>query len=226
MRTALCLYGNLRSFSTVFPSLHQHVLQVYSPDVFSFVWKNTHEIAVNKFDRNHPIWDIKNSKKKSIISDDTISSLIEKTNSKISLVEDYQNQILSDQKDWNLPKALYKNLWAQSRCVKLKQLYENQHHIQYDLVILSRWDIFYESNLMLNISDCLRFPTRFCYAGPSDFWTYGPSKMIDVCANRFDFLQKKNPNEHPNKLLNQLLDSYNISYEMIDLPVNLLNRPY
>lgn len=223
MKIALCLFGNLRQFDLLIPTLQNNVIQPFCPDVFSFVWRNTSEQPVNKFDRNHPFWNIKNVPKPKKISNDYIHSLITKINPKISLISDYENPSFEYNPDWQLPQAYYKNLWAQYQCVKKKQEYENYFGFKYDLVIMSRWDIFYENQIDFENKNRVVFPRRFWISGPSDWWMYGPSHLIDLCSSRFE---QNNLNYHPNKLLNHLLEHYNIPHEQIDIPVNLLNRPY
>ena len=229
MKIALCLYGNLRSFDNVFPSLHKCILEPFCPDIFSFIWNNTNEIAINKFDSNHPIWNIKNIPKNTkMISSNYVTSVIDKLNPIVALIEDYNSPSFQHNTDWKLPSALYKNLWAQSQCVKLKNEYEHKTRIQYDLVIMSRWDIYYENLLKLHHTDKIFFPEKFSIGagGPSDFWAYGPSKLMNVFSDRFNHFQhfENNINQHPNKFLHQLLLHYNIEYQHTDVSVNLLNR--
>ena len=240
MKTALCLYGNIRKFDKILPSLYAHIIHPYSPDIFAFTWVSEEEKPINKFDRNHPLW--KNKVKHNIISKSYMHSVVNSLNPKAIILEDAtlanktflsyttKFETIDNLKHWNMPVAFLKGLWAQEECVKLKQKYEKANLFKYDKVILSRWDVIYDSSLQLHdlSLDTLSMPQSFTVNGPSDFWICGSSENIDICSKRFSNIENISATncipDHPCSFLNQFIDNYNISHERLDLPINLLNR--
>lgn len=245
MNVALCLYGNLRSFNTVWSTLQKRIVQPYSPDIFGFVWYNTPEMASNKFDSNHPIWNINTPfKKEHVITKNYVGSMIDTINPTAIITEDgsatntkfyailneYKNR--KDIKEWVMPLATYKNLWSQEQCVKLKKAHETHNNKQYDVVIMSRWDVVYENEVDLASfnKDSLTIPENFMARRPNDFWIAGNSQSIDIVSSRFSAIKHLIEHEplpnHPAKFMEQIMNQNNIAYNSLPLPINLLNRSY
>lgn len=147
MKVALCLFGQPRYLDKGFPTIKEHIIDVYEPDVFYHTWESKEPYSVAPW-RNDiettPLEDIEKIKNLYLPKKHVVEA------SKIFPIDTsspgYLMAPLSQQKNAN---NIVSQVYSRQMVRNLLRDYASEHKIVYDLVIMTRFDIFI-SNLPLH----------------------------------------------------------------------------
>ena len=240
MKVALCLTGHFRTFDYVFPYLKKNILDVYNPDVFGFVWSDSLGYYLHPHDTNDPRFKYGYDPNSPAISQSYLTNVINKLNPKVlqlvnqNAMTPYFDELTEKYKDYHSkweyarPRSGLQTVYTKSACIKLKQEYEKLQGFQYDLVIITRWDILH-SEPILNIPlDKIILPNIYNYNGVCDIWAAGNNDMINrysLMLENIDQL-KKLPNftTAVHHWLQDHLNYCNIPHIEMSIPISICRR--
>jgi len=225
MRVALLLQGQYRNAKECFPSIKEHILDVYQPDIFISSWHNPGTIinSVNLATQGPP-------------DDSSISDIIEMYNPASFLLEDYSRTVkdlftrrqqeientipineLNFQRPWvnlfNIEGMWYKVYTAN----QLKKEYEKLHEFKYDLVIKSRFDLQFldEFKVPEYTDNDIIIPKGFGFGGYCDLLAAGSSKAMDYYCDIYHYMQQyftveRFSNIGPENIMKKHLEDFNV----------------
>ncbi len=206
MKTAVVFHGHFRCFDQTWPNTKTNLIDVLNPDIFAFAWTDSMgyflEPGQTPDHENHPGYTIGEP-----VPTAYIQSVEDRLKPKKFILDRYSNhddyfQSLVDSwrytTDYLLvpagchrPKGCLSMVWSRSQIIKAMSAYEKSHNIRYDLVIVTRYDVYHTvpvdlSNLDLNIVNshgCANWH-------PWDYWTAGPSHSIGLWGQQWDGMQE------------------------------------
>lgn len=185
MKIALCLSGGLRNFKDTYHTFSKFLLEKHDVDVFFYGLEN------------------KEGKEKNI------QDLIKLYNPKKFEVNDeqfYSNIICN----YDIKSSFY-GFYNVFKCNQLRNEYEVEENIEYDLVIKSRTDCFWFRDLseeeLLNAKEKILTPVEWSFKivnsfALSDVYAIGNSKMMNEYSNLFNRIDEycQNIKFHPESL--------------------------
>lgn len=188
-RVALCLSGHLRTYEKTHQSVRNQLLNKYNCDVFISTWENlgNKKYAVNDLSPEGEIVDTEIIKKiynpVSIIMDDADT---ESTSNKLK--KEYEGKLLGNgDKMSQLMVMLYK-IWDVNR---LKKEHELKNKFKYDVVIRSRFDVYFKT---LKIETALdKIQSTPGHIGVTDFVFAGPSLFMDNLCDIYEVMSPDIP---------------------------------
>ena len=210
IKIAVQFFGHLRTFEKCAQTVKKEILSKYDCDVFMHTWSDT--------EHSTPTWHNEKSKKQSV--NESIIKKIEKIYSpKMILVEkqtlpttDVLIPCLHNNGGKNISAAgMNFMLKSQIKVNELRRQYASKNHINYDLVIMLRPDIYLKSgidfNKLINQSHkIIDYPVRFCVSNAlkkgsscsfvtdimSDVLYLATSSNMDLIVNAFKKVKFEN----------------------------------
>jgi hypothetical protein len=202
MKVAVVLHGHFRCFDQTWPDTKKNLVDVLNPDIFAFAWTDSMGHHLSPGDspdhENHPGYNVGDP-----VDIQYINSVQQRLNPKVFITDQYSNhdeyfQSMIDSwrytTDYLLvpagchrPKGCLSMVWSRSKIIKLMNEYEQQHNFKYDLVIVTRYDVYHSvlvnlNNISLNVVNA--------HGGgnwhPWDYWTAGPSELISRWGQQWD----------------------------------------
>jgi hypothetical protein len=155
MKYALLMCGQPRTMEFCFPSLKKHILDVYAPDVF-----------ICSDDQGQHMMGLFQPKKMDISSQETILNAAEK------LREKHLPELL--------PIPVLSAGWKFYRCFQLMQEYAEQNKLQYDCVIVCRFDL-----KILSIEPIAEIEENAIYVPKVDGYPEVPQYILDIYPESF-----------------------------------------
>ena len=188
MKVAICLSGHFRSYEKCLNTLKNSILNNFDIDIFIYTW-NTIGFDGNRGD-SHLI------NKRLNISD--ITNLYQPKKISIEFqkkwdASKYINKKNSGLRDSEILLGMFYGIYKSN---ELKSRFEIENNFKYDIVIRSRPDIFFESNLyhkdLINVktSSGIWIPKFGNYNGLNDQFAYGDSNSMDLYSNIYNNLDK------------------------------------
>ena len=190
MRVALLLSGQFRDAKFCFPSIKEHLLDIFNTDVFISTWTNSDSIIPSSWFGETP-------------GDDSNIDQILEMYSPISFrAEDYNNlsggflsresTLLDSRLDQNFQTKTLNifSMWYKKQSAnKLREEWERKNNFRYDIVIGSRFDlIFLESpNIQKLDENIIKIPDGFDWCGGvGDLFVYGDSLTMSKYYDLFE----------------------------------------
>lgn len=194
MKVALCLSGQARTFLKCIQSQKTHIIDRLNPDIFIHTWSfeghrkllgfhnqsysvQDHQKYIGDDNNVLPIAELFDSyrPKKIIVDDPDISpfmGMIKKSKRYSVIDDDFMKLFTNDNrfKTFNIIMQHYSNYKSNS----LRNEFERQHHIKYDLVIRCRMDLFFESTEFESTLGDVQQNTIFL----------APNQNIDIIFNK------------------------------------------
>jgi len=182
---------------------------------------------------NHPGYEPGNP-----VSSAYINSVKNRLNPKVFILDRYENhdqyfQSLVD--EWRYtttylqvpagshrPKGCLSMVWSRSEIIKAMSNYEQEHGFRYDLVIVTRYDVYHTLPVDLEKLN----PTIVNAHGggnwhPWDYWTAGPSHEIGLWGQQWDGMQelidKGNFSTGPHEWQTAWFKHKNIQWQPVEL---------
>jgi hypothetical protein len=199
MRYALCLYGHLRTFDLCWPSLQENLIRPNNiTDVFMTTWTDSMgffqhpEQSVNP--KTHRGYD-KNS---AIPTQDYIMTVLSRLNPQMAELPAFHahekkfDAMLTELSAWHhpsqhhRPKGTLGQVWGRCNSLRMKKTYEDQNRFRFDAVVVTRYDINYNSPIELQMlpKDCIVSDGMYGEDVVSDAWCCGPSDLCDKWAQQ------------------------------------------
>lgn len=170
MSIALCLTGQIRSHNLVNGSVRKNLLDLYDMDVFCHLWH-----------------DNDNSYYRSFYCPTTIHGQYGKDKVK-EIIDFYEPTSLKYEKPFiaeNTKSMMYSFMASNN----LKIEYEQNHNIEYDIVIKSRYDLFFTNPLKIDsVEDGIIYLMNRpggC-GGYNDWLCYGNSRTMNVYMQAYE----------------------------------------
>ena len=206
MKTAVIFHGHFRCFDQTWPDTKKNLIDVLNPDVFAFAWTDSMGYYLSPGEspdhENHPGYAPSNS-----VPNDYLTSVHQRLNPKVFFLDRYENhdahfQSLVD--NWRYttdyllvpagchrPKGCLSMVWSRSQIIKAMKKYEHDHGFKYDLVIVTRYDVYHSAT----VTTCrLNLDIVNAHGGsnwhPWDYWTAGPSDAIGIWGQQWDGMQE------------------------------------
>jgi len=206
MKTAVIFHGHFRCFDQTWSNTKQNLIDVVDPDVFAFGWTDSmgHHLPPGDSPdhENHPGYALGDS-----VSNDYIESVRHRLNPKVFMLDSYHKhdpyfQSLVD--SWRYttnylevpagnhrPKGCLGMVWSRSQVIKAMSNYERTHGFRYDLVIVTRYDVYHNTLINLNkINPEIVNSHGGANWHPWDYWTAGPSRSIELWGQQWDGMQE------------------------------------
>lgn len=206
MKTAVIFHGHFRCFDQTWPNTKTNLIDVFNPDVFAFAWTDSmgYHLPPNESPdhENHPGFTPSEP-----VSDEYIESVKRRLNPKVFMLDQYSRhdpyfQSLVD--NWRYttdyllvpagnhrPKGCLGMVWSRSQIIKAMTEYENIHGFRYDLVIVTRYDVYH--NVPVNVNK-INLDVVNAHGGgnwhPWDYWTAGPSHSIGLWGQQWDGMKQ------------------------------------
>jgi hypothetical protein len=181
MKTCLLLSGQIRDAEKWFPSIKKNLLDVYNPDVFISTWSNDpiveNETSILRLIELYNPADIE------------IENFEEVSDEKLRSLMDKSFRTPPETKPLNVFSMYYKIMKAN----ELKNKFEIENNISYDVVIRCRMDLnFIEQCPVLETTDdILYIPAGWdFYGGCNDLFAIGNKKTMDYYSSVFNNLEK------------------------------------
>lgn len=190
MRAALILSGQFRDAKKSYDSIKKFILDPYQPDVFISSWLNPNRIVPSAWFGNTPNDDcdvsdiIRMYSPKSLIME-TFDDSDESFYSQQSRLLDSCLNPGTETKTLNVFSMWYKKHGAN----QLKIKWERQNRFKYDVVILSRFDLVFLEDPMLEIlpPGKIKIPQGFDWCdGIGDLFAFGDSSTMDEYFKIFE----------------------------------------
>ncbi len=149
MKIAIQLYGHLRTFEACAPALKKHILDHYDVDVFMHTWDQTEHSTKSWYDDS--------VKASTLAVNEHVLKKIEQFYAPKAIKIEAQNLFEESGKFGTHDKiqislqGLKYMLYSQWQANKLREDYEQENHIKYDYIIVTRPDIF--PFVKLNLAD-------------------------------------------------------------------------
>jgi hypothetical protein len=138
LNTALCLFGQMRTYERCFPMLEENILEVLDPDVFIHTWRKPGGTWKKDYDKI-PDGLVTDKKLETIYGaeDAVIEEFDERYYEQLDGVK-MPNKV---QELPNLQKGMMPMFYKMRQCTKLKRENEKRKGFNYDLTILVRPDL-------------------------------------------------------------------------------------
>lgn len=216
-KIALCISGQPRYIDEGYKEICNFILSKYDVDCFVHTWWSDDL-------KNKQI--ILNDNRKCVYDEHTIEKIIKYYNPKLMLLEQQKIFKIFDDVDYETlnPQSVFSMFYSIKIANSLKQFYEKENDIEYDLVIRCRTDIkFNKFNLNLNILD-----KEFIYTDSvhpnivNDQFAIGSSKKMDQYASLFDRMNEYKISGFKNFIGERLL-TYHLNLNNLKLNFNKEN---
>ncbi len=150
LRAALLLCGQPRTMEFCFPSFKRHIMDVYHPDIFLV----TDEQLERASELYQPV-------RAEAFSQETIDEQ----------VRELRSAYVEPEVGHGFPRS-FSIAWKTYRASLLRQAYEREQNIQYDVVLLTRFDVRFRriQPITMPEANTLYVPKKGAY------WTYPPDK--------------------------------------------------
>lgn len=181
MKTCLLLSGQIRDAEKWFPSIKKNLIDVYDADVFISTWSND------------PIRDNETSVLRLIELYNPVNIEIENfnevSNEKLKMLMDKSFRTPPETKPLNVFSMYYKIMKAN----ELKNKFELENNISYDVVIRCRMDLNFieQCPIFETFNDVIYIPAGWdYYRGCNDLFAIGNKKTMDYYSSVFNNLEK------------------------------------
>jgi|SRR6056300_493012 len=264
MKTALCLSGQSRTFEKCFESQYNHIIQPLNADVFIHTWtfsghsdihsthNNNYDIFkykeyVESYSHITPVENIISCyKPKKILIEhpdyDFFIQKIKKSYRHNKKTNDFEYKLFGNENNykWFNVLMMYYGIYMSN---KLKCNYEKKKNMQYDLVIRSRMDLFFEKfninnqdnhNITLPPNEDIdivfdeHMKKQLLDVGPkfmpNDKFAYGGSKQMDYYSSAYLFFDKDvdyYPHHGEAVITEHLWDKNHSEYKEININNNI-----
>jgi len=213
MKVALCLFGLPRCLELSYILHKYYIIDELNADIFIHTWdKNNGGNRMNETSHNLIQSScFSSSDKKSLITDNPCNTMEvdnfikEKIKPKKYLIENYNNF-----KNINGDSSTAAMYWSIKKSNELKKEFEIENNTKYDLVIISRMDLLFKTNIpYIEIEESIK-SSEFIYMTTnrdknaygwhdiqpdknSDMFIFGNNELINIYSNSFDtWLDNKN----------------------------------
>lgn len=219
-RIAICLSGYVRNWEHCLDSFKLHAIQNYDCDIFIHTW-----------DKKDYFLRIQNP------TDLDVEKLESGFLPKSILVEEKPDFVLSDlqisKNNENRDCAgIMSMFYSIYKANELKRNYEDKFNIKYDVVIRTRPDVLYSSNIDIPInmnSDRLYVPIHGDFLGLNDQIAFGSSEIMNKYSNiynRVDELLSNGSWMNPEVLNRRNIESLHIGVNRFNLNYSLLRSDF
>ena len=219
MKVALCLSGHVRNIELTYRGLKKHILDIYDTDIFLSAWDTRGwrvEGQLNSIFKGFDYFSEKVNQQQVIDLLKPKSYFFENYTEHEHWIteqsEKYKSNLRVPDRDRpaNSTSAWYKIY----NCNELKKEFERKNNFKYDLVIRSRFDIEYGSNIidnpiLYNKDDCMFTPYIYSYDLASDILSISSSQNIDKYCELFknmDLIYHEGCMMNPHNILKHWLD--------------------
>jgi hypothetical protein len=219
MKVALCLSGLSRSFIKGKYSYLQYLIEPLNADVFVHSWNDIMDsgriLNVSKYKKQTELNDFK-------IFGDYLKDI------KLESFFNFQSK-------YNCIGNSFPMFYSINQSNNLKKAYEEKHNFKYDLVIRSRMDLYFESNLPdceLNSVNNNNIFVRLHDDGYqnevknyiiTDIFAFGNTHVMDIYSNTF--LEQSGLNTiMPEKILGNQLNQHNIIVNISSFKFKMLTQ--
>jgi hypothetical protein len=150
-RIALCLNGQPRFYEKGFDMFNTHLLSNYSIDVFCHLWWDSK--CVGTPFQVAPWSGIK----KPVVMDENCFSWISSHYHPKKIQADAPRTFTTCKEyprtsSWITPNNIFSKCFSQKKSIQLKEQYEQEMGFKYDVVVISRYDLFIPSGLNLDLN--------------------------------------------------------------------------
>ncbi len=237
MKVAVIFHGHFRCFDKIWDGIKQNLIDVLDPDVFAFAWTDSmgHYLSPGETPdhENHPGYRLDNT-----VSDEYIESVKQRLKPKMfmlaqySKLDDHFQQLVDGWRHTtnylqvpagnHRPKGCLSMVWSRSQIIKAVRDHERANNIVYDLVIVTRYDVYH--NFPINLS--LINPNIINAHGggnwhPWDYWTAGPSELIGLWGQQWDGMNQliaiNKFNTGPHQWQTAWFEHKNIPWQSVEL---------
>jgi hypothetical protein len=209
MKYALCLTGQIRSHNLVCESVKKNFLDLYDMDIFCHIWhKNDH------------------SPQKSFYSGIVHSQY---HTEKIHKVIDFYKPLSFKYEEPYIPENPKSMMCSFMKSNNLKREYEENNGIKYDVVIKSRFDIFFSRPFVIeDVEDKTIYLINRpggC-GGYNDWVCYGNSETMNTYMETFETYKDTDRirQKCPEGIFKQHLDNNGISVKYIDRVFSIMRE--
>ena len=220
IRTAVCISGHLRTFSTNYRSVYENLLRHFDCDVFIHTWDvlgmsyrpldgNIH--AINTHDLEGAINALYHPKK-----------MIIEPSRKIESTPFIQSKVI----DFRDVPGILSMYYKIEECNKLKSQFEQEQGFTYDCVIRFRGDLYLEQIFPIDFNmskDHIHFPFYGNFGGLNDQLAWGSSKVMDDYSSLYSNIEaclRGGAPMHPERLLGYYINQFK------KIPVNKVHYKY
>jgi hypothetical protein len=234
MKLALCLYGPVRHWNVVGPSLELHLLRHHEVDVFSNVYVHSGP-GLYANERTHPRWQHRlksNQNSRGHVVElaklNARSQTLFDPSDPNSNFSNHMRQLMSTKPQAlaQLPQAFWSNFWSQCQLVNEVATRASE----YDWIIVSRADIIYLNNLAPRVFDSktITFPKQFGSGWLSDKWFCSPPDLLPRMLNRWDAFPEVVPGTqcHPSEQFSHYINAHKIPWSFADVDVDIVQHRY
>lgn len=190
-RIALCLSGQPRNVEKGFEYIKRNLIDCNDVDIFTHTWDTPADIGK---DFINPTNNIKCGE----AVDENLSDLILDLYS--PTVAKFEEQIVFDEKDYGdrafmgVKPAWILSMWYSIQAAnQLQQQYSNDHGIQYDITIRTRFDWAINEPLVMEelIADTMICP-RDCFSpdGFNDQFVAGPTSLVNSYSDLYNHIEE------------------------------------
>lgn len=235
MKTALCLSGHLRSFRHTVKSLKKNVIDPLNCDVFIHTWdvigappngKSPADInfrTLRTVELLSEIYELYDPKLMQIESEEKIQEIIKQTNNINILPQD--RQYIMNHVGYHVSM-----FYSISVSNSLRKEYEQENNQSYDLVIRCRPDLYFNTELNLNLfpnKNTIYIPEIGTYVegGVNDQIAISTPNIMDSYTNIYPLITEYYRNRvccpRPELLLKYHLDKNKIGISLMDIKYDL-----
>jgi hypothetical protein len=224
-KIALCFHGQIRSWNLIKDSLKEKLIDIHKPDIFFHFWErfdslDYHNSLVKDMFNDHgpeneSILNYENYYGK--FNEYSIDEILQYLKPKAFKIE----EPLSDMKN---TKSMFYSI---EQCKKLRIEYEKRTNIDYEIIIISRIDIFhnYVFEIIENDSLNLIYRPGGC-GGFNDWLIYGNPIYIDIITNIYSSFQNSDRINKPcpEGIIGDLVSSNNLNVNYINKNFDVIRK--
>lgn len=159
-KTAVILYGYMRTFKDTAPHLIKNILMVNNADLFIFCYENegtsniiNMENVNNEKNKNAVKWDSEGG----LITESLLRSIYEDFLVEFSINKYNRNFFMEESKNIFSPvlpiERFYSLYWNMSNSVKMLNRYREKNNIEYESVLITRPDLIFYDIVDLSVCD-------------------------------------------------------------------------
>ena len=200
MRIALCLYGQPRDFGQNWNFIHKNIISGNEVDVFLHTWYNPEDLSINKMTPGHENRRLESNLTQILpeitsAKDHIIEPQINFNDKLVTTSEKNIEECWSYSKSYDREKFVrdrvkssYSMWYSINQSVMLKEKYAQHHKFEYDIVVISRFDVSPKTSIdfsTINLTKLTSGYKSLPREQVNDWFMIGNNKTSNIVCSTF-----------------------------------------